>query len=213
MRTRNRGRSGHGLVTAHTGAWETSGPLLKNEFAVDVIVAMQGEPDPRSWRSRMRRACAREFVWFTWEKTPLAVLPLFTHLRGGGVVGVQIDRTPRTMRAIPVQSVRQPRQGSERAVSARSSDRSAGRPGLYAAAWVLPLRNPGVSAHRAGARCGSGRAGRGRPDGGVRDGAVHPRGSHALVPFRSCRRGLIALNSALRAGGRAAPSGGPSCFH
>jgi KDO2-lipid IV(A) lauroyltransferase len=33
---------------------------------------------------------------------PLSVLPLFTHLRRGGVLGVQIDRAPVAMRSIAV---------------------------------------------------------------------------------------------------------------
>jgi lauroyl/myristoyl acyltransferase len=90
------------MVTAHTGAWETSGPLLKSDFSLDVIVAMQREPDVRSRRiqdaARSRSGVRVVHV----GEDPLAVLPLLTHLRGGGVVGVQIDRAPRTMRALPV---------------------------------------------------------------------------------------------------------------
>ena len=90
------------VVTAHTGAWETAGPLLKKVLGVDMLIAMEREPDDRA-REIQDRTRQRSGVRIAHVGTePLAVLPLFTHLRRGGVLGVQIDRAPRKMRSIPV---------------------------------------------------------------------------------------------------------------
>ena len=90
------------VVTAHTGAWETAGPLLKKVLGVDMLIAMEREPDDKA-REIQDRTRQRSGVRIAHVGTePLAVLPLFTHLRRGGVLGVQIDRAPRAMRSIPV---------------------------------------------------------------------------------------------------------------
>jgi lauroyl/myristoyl acyltransferase len=95
-------------VTAHTGAWETAGPLLKKALGVDMLIAMEREPDERARaiqdRTRQRSGVRIAHV----GDEPLAVLPLFTHLRRGGVLGVQIDRAPSAMRSIPVRLFGQP---------------------------------------------------------------------------------------------------------
>jgi KDO2-lipid IV(A) lauroyltransferase len=90
------------LVTAHTGGWETAGPLLKRDFDLDVMIAMQSEPDEdaRRIQDRARRNSGIKVAHVGHE--PLAVLPLFTHLRRGGVLGIQIDRAPDSMRSLPV---------------------------------------------------------------------------------------------------------------
>jgi KDO2-lipid IV(A) lauroyltransferase len=90
------------MVTAHTGAWETAGPLLKRALGVDMLIAMEREPDAeaREIQDRTRQRSGVRIAHVGTE--PLAVLPLFTHLRRGGVLGVQIDRAPRAMRSIPV---------------------------------------------------------------------------------------------------------------
>jgi lauroyl/myristoyl acyltransferase len=89
-------------VTAHTGAWETAGPLLKKALGVDMLIAMEREPDERARaiQDHTRRRSGVRIVHVGTE--PLAALPLFTHLRHGGVLGVQIDRAPSAMRSIPV---------------------------------------------------------------------------------------------------------------
>ena len=90
------------VVTAHTGAWETAGPLLKKALGVDMLIAMEREPDEkaREIQDRMRQRAGVRVAHVGTE--PLAVLPLFTHLRRGGVLGVQLDRAPLAMRSIPV---------------------------------------------------------------------------------------------------------------
>jgi KDO2-lipid IV(A) lauroyltransferase len=90
------------VVTAHTGAWETAGPLLKKALGVDMLIVMEREPDEEARRiqDRARHRTGVRIAHVGAE--PLAVLPLFTHLRRGGVLGVQIDRAPSAMRSIPV---------------------------------------------------------------------------------------------------------------
>jgi KDO2-lipid IV(A) lauroyltransferase len=90
------------VVTAHTGGWETAGPLLKKALGADMLIAMEREPDERAReiQDRRRRRSGVRIAHVGTE--PLAVLPLFTHLRRGGVLGVQIDRAPSAMRSIPV---------------------------------------------------------------------------------------------------------------
>lgn len=91
------------LATAHTGGWEIAGPLLAKRFAVQIMIAMRREPNgrARAIQDRARAQSGMKVVHIDGE--PLAVLPLFTHLRRGGVVGVQIDRTPEQGRAFAVE--------------------------------------------------------------------------------------------------------------
>lgn len=89
-------------VTAHTGAWEAAGPLLKKALGVDMLIAMERESDERA-RRMQDRARERAGVRVAHVGSePLEILPLFTHLRRGGVLGVQLDRAPSAMRSIPV---------------------------------------------------------------------------------------------------------------
>jgi lauroyl/myristoyl acyltransferase len=91
------------LVTAHTGGWETAGPLLKRDFDLDVMIAMQSEQDEDARRIQDRARARSGIKVVHVGHDPLAVLPLFTHLRRGGVLGVQIDRAPDAMRSLPVE--------------------------------------------------------------------------------------------------------------
>jgi lauroyl/myristoyl acyltransferase len=87
-------RAGAILVTAHTGGWEVAGPLLAETFGVEIVIAMRREPNARG-RAIQDLARARSGVRVVHvDGEPLAALPLFTHLRRGGIVGVQIDRAP-----------------------------------------------------------------------------------------------------------------------
>lgn len=89
-------------VTAHTGAWEAAGPLLKKALGVDMLIAMEREPDERARRiqDQMRERSGVRIAHI--GSDPLEILPLFTHLRRGGVLGVQLDRAPSAMRSFPV---------------------------------------------------------------------------------------------------------------
>ena len=102
LRAAMEGGRGVILVTAHTGGWETAGPLLKKEFNRDVMIVMQREPDAkaREIQDRARERSGIKIVHVGDE--PLAVLPLLSHVRRGGVLGLQIDRAPDSMRSIEV---------------------------------------------------------------------------------------------------------------
>jgi len=90
------------LVTAHTGGWEIAGPLLKKRYDLDVVIVMQREldDDARRIQDGARQRSGVKVVHVGHE--PLAALPLVNHLRRGGALGVQIDRVPDAMRALPV---------------------------------------------------------------------------------------------------------------
>jgi KDO2-lipid IV(A) lauroyltransferase len=90
------------LVTAHTGGWETVGPILKRRFGLDMMVAMLREPDARA-RQIQDRARERSGIKVVHiGREPLAALPLFSHVRHGGALGIQIDRVPSAMRGLSV---------------------------------------------------------------------------------------------------------------
>lgn len=96
--------AGKGIViaTAHTGGWEIAGPLLAKYHELDVMLVMQAEPDERAMRIHDH---AREVVGMSIAhvgESPFSSLPLLRHLKGRGVVALQIDRTPPGMRTRPV---------------------------------------------------------------------------------------------------------------
>jgi phosphatidylinositol dimannoside acyltransferase len=97
-------RDGRGIVfvTAHTGMLEASGSILRKAFDLPLLFAMQGEADERSRRIHddARRRAGVDVVHV--GSDPLAVLPLLSHLKKKGAVGLQIDRIPRGMRTIGV---------------------------------------------------------------------------------------------------------------
>jgi len=77
--------------------------LLAKRWGVEILIAMRREPNARA-RAIQDRARARSGVKVVHiDGEPLAVLPMFTHLRAGGVVGVQIDRAPEVARALPIE--------------------------------------------------------------------------------------------------------------
>jgi phosphatidylinositol dimannoside acyltransferase len=90
------------LATAHTGIWEAAGPLLRRAFDLELVVAMQEEVDSRSRRihDEARRRTGIRIIHIGTD--PLSVLPLLSHLRRRGAVGLQIDRTPSGVRGIGV---------------------------------------------------------------------------------------------------------------
>jgi KDO2-lipid IV(A) lauroyltransferase len=95
---------GRGLLvaTAHTGGWETVGPLLSRDHGLRIMIAEAAERDPqaRSIQDGARRAHGLLVAHV--GDDPLSALPLARHLREGGVVALQIDRAPVHLRARPV---------------------------------------------------------------------------------------------------------------
>jgi KDO2-lipid IV(A) lauroyltransferase len=80
------------LVTGHIGPWDSAARLLAKDLAADVLVVMLAEPDEQARKihdSVRERTGVR--VLHVGEH-PLDSLPLLRHVRGGGVLAVQLDR-------------------------------------------------------------------------------------------------------------------------
>ncbi|MBX3188695.1 MAG: lysophospholipid acyltransferase family protein [Labilithrix sp.] len=87
------------VVTAHTGGWESVGPLITRDYGAPLMIAMQPEPDPRARRLQDRaRVRAGVEIAHIGGDDPLASLALLRHLRAGGVVALQLDRVAPGMR-------------------------------------------------------------------------------------------------------------------
>jgi len=87
------------FVTAHTAGWEAVGPLLLRDHGRAVMIAEQQEADARAGGIQDGARRAQGLLVAHVGDDPLAALPLARHLREGGVVALQIDRTPPGMRA------------------------------------------------------------------------------------------------------------------
>jgi phosphatidylinositol dimannoside acyltransferase len=87
------------LATAHMAGWEAVGPLLSRDHGLEVLIAERAESDPRASaiQDRARRDLGLRVAHV--GDDPFSALPLARHLRGGGVVAVQIDRAPAAMRS------------------------------------------------------------------------------------------------------------------
>lgn len=86
------------IVTAHTAGWETVGPLLGRDYGLKMMLVMANERDGRaqSLQDGARKRGGIEITHVGGD--PLASLPLLRHLRGGGVVALQLDRAVPGMR-------------------------------------------------------------------------------------------------------------------
>src|SRR5262249_6602788 len=72
---------------------------IVSDYGARLMIAMQPEPDPRARQlhDRARRRAGVQIA-HVGNGDPLASLPLLRHLRGGGVVALQIDRVAPGMR-------------------------------------------------------------------------------------------------------------------
>ncbi len=90
------------IGTIHSGGWDVLGSLLTGRLALDVVVVMTKEPDPKA-RELHDAARAKTGVRLVHVGTDvLDALPLLHQLRRGGVVAMQLDRVPPGMRSVPV---------------------------------------------------------------------------------------------------------------
>ncbi len=87
------------IVTAHTAGWEAVGPLVARDLGLRVMIAESPEPDPAARRIQDEARGAHGVLVAHVGDDPLAALPLLRHLRGGGAVALQLDRTPPGLRA------------------------------------------------------------------------------------------------------------------
>ncbi len=86
------------LVTAHTGGWESVGPLLTRDLGLRVMIAERPERDAgaREIQDEVRRTHGLLVAHV--GDDPLSALPMARHLREGGAVAVQLDRSPEGQR-------------------------------------------------------------------------------------------------------------------
>jgi KDO2-lipid IV(A) lauroyltransferase len=90
------------ITTVHSAGWETVGPLLSREHALEITMVMARERSDEARRLHdAARAAAGLNVAHVGED-PLSSLSLLHHLRRGNVVALQLDRAPPGMRTIPV---------------------------------------------------------------------------------------------------------------
>ncbi len=92
---------GRGIVfaTAHTAGWEAVGPLLARDHGLRVMVAARPERDPSAGLIQDRARSGQGLLVAHVGDDPLSALPLARHLRSGGAVALQIDRSPQRQRA------------------------------------------------------------------------------------------------------------------
>ena len=125
-RRARRRATGSCFATAHTGGWELVGPLLARDHGLRVMIAERPEADPRASAIQDEARRARGVLMAHVGDDPLSALPLVRHLREGGVVALQIDRTPPRQRSRAVTLFGEPRARSPRGRCV--SRRSRGRP-------------------------------------------------------------------------------------
>jgi KDO2-lipid IV(A) lauroyltransferase len=93
--------AGRGVIfaTAHTAGWDTVGRIVSRDKGLRVMVAEAAERDAsaRAIQDEVRRGQGVAVTHV--GDNPLSALPLVRHLRGGGVVALQIDRTPAGLRS------------------------------------------------------------------------------------------------------------------
>lgn len=90
------------LVTAHTGAWDAAARFLARDIEADVAIVMAKEPDAsaRALHDGVRgRTGVRVFHV---GEHPVDALPALRHLRQGGVLAVQLDRSEGNAQVISV---------------------------------------------------------------------------------------------------------------
>ncbi len=93
-------KPGRGAVfaTAHTGGWEIVGPLLMRDTGRSVVMVMERERVAAARQIQDATRTHRGLQIMHVGDDPLASLPLLSHVRAGGVVALQIDRSPPGMR-------------------------------------------------------------------------------------------------------------------
>jgi phosphatidylinositol dimannoside acyltransferase len=91
------------LVTAHIGPWDCAARLLTKDFSADVMVVMLAEPNEaaRKLHDAVRQRSGVRVMHV--GEHPLDALPLLRHLKGGGVVAVQLDRAAPAGRVLEVE--------------------------------------------------------------------------------------------------------------
>ena len=101
---------GRGIIvlTMHTAGWEIATPLFGRDTRSEMMVVMEEERDTRAQeiQDEARLAWGARFVRVGGD--PLSALPILRHLEKKGGVAMQIDRPPKTGRALTVELLGQP---------------------------------------------------------------------------------------------------------
>ncbi len=91
------------LATAHTGGWESVGPLLTRDLGVRVMIAESPERNAGAGAIQDAVREAHGLLVAHVGEDPFSALPLARHLRGGGAVAIQLDRHPAGQRRRAIQ--------------------------------------------------------------------------------------------------------------
>ena len=92
-------RRGIVIATAHTAGWESAGPLLSRDHGLRVMIAERAERDPRARAIQDGARTTQGLLVAHVGDDPFSALPLARHLREGGAVALQIDRSPPQQRS------------------------------------------------------------------------------------------------------------------
>jgi KDO2-lipid IV(A) lauroyltransferase len=91
------------IVTAHVGPWDIiSRTISKAATGRPVLIAMSAEADTtaRTLHDAIRQRAGMRIIHV--GDHPLDAMPLLKHLRGGGIVAMQLDRAPKSTRSVEV---------------------------------------------------------------------------------------------------------------
>jgi len=90
------------VATAHVGAWDCAAPHLHRTMQRPVIVVMEreGNAAAREFQDSVRARAGVEIAHV--GEDAFEGLRLLKHLRNGGIIAVQLDRTPKSGRTLDV---------------------------------------------------------------------------------------------------------------
>jgi lauroyl/myristoyl acyltransferase len=88
------------LVTAHVGPWDVAAMLLARDLGARIAIVMERESDPdaQALHDRVRERSGVTVLPIGGDS--LDALPVLRHLRQGGLVAFQLDRTPPSARVL-----------------------------------------------------------------------------------------------------------------
>lgn len=90
------------IGTIHSGGWDVLAALLTGDLELDMVLVMAHEADAAAERFHDDVRGQRKVRVVHVGADALDALPLLGQLRRGGVVAMQLDRTPPGMRTVPV---------------------------------------------------------------------------------------------------------------